>query len=287
MKILITGSEGYIGSALVDVLQSDPRARFDLKLVDIKNGPREDIVEPVCRHDIGNWCPDVIVNLAGVSGIAAADREGRKRVFEVNSTAAGLLRDTAPCALFIQAGSMSSYDRDCKNSPYAWSKTLAERSLSRALGPLVLFRFGTLFGFSAKGKTRWDLPGHKIILDAVDKGVISVPAQRMNRPWLLLPDLLDSIVRLVTDYSAGYDFRFDTPIPVVTFNESLHNMAKSARELTQAKIVYKEDHKDTRTYSAPALCGGPDFVRYAKVMFQTMVKEAYEHSLKSAGEKGL
>jgi nucleoside-diphosphate-sugar epimerase len=287
VRVTVTGAKGYIGSALVHALRKKTPEIATIQEIDSAGTEdlAQDITTRACRDAIQEFDPDVIINLAGISGEGAA-KEDIAQAWTVNARAPVLLFRTCPRALFIQAGTCSSYDRQARDSEYAYSKISAERGLAaESLGDgLVLFRFGTVVGPNHYGKMRWELPLHKMAFDAVDKGVIRIPDYRLDRPWLLLCDLIDAMSRLVVETWQGHTYYHPTPIPLVTTNADLGNMATAITKVVPARIEKVEGHKDNRNYSAVSLTGGHGMVPHFFEVLNALVEKAYEHSLISTVE---
>lgn len=192
-KILLTGSEGYLGSALLTALMVR-NPEHDVLPLDIEHSIREDI-RTFDPHLIQKgWQPDVIFNFAGLSGVAAcADRESE--AFEINADGPARLALMFPQARFIQASTATLYSPI--KSVYRDSKEAAEANLidcaSDREGPIYLCRFGTVFGATWTKKIRWDLPLHKMIKDARETGFITVTGDAL-RPWLSIRRLVDIVL---------------------------------------------------------------------------------------------
>lgn len=245
MRVTITGSAGYIGSALWPKLAS---MGCVLQLVDPKYDKANDITTLQTREEIRDFQPDLVINLAGIGGEKQC-KEHTDLAYKVNAQAPRHLRDMVPTAVFIQAGTCSCYDEHWAKSEYATTKRMAENSL--LIRRSVVFRFGTLVGCSST--MRWDLPVHKMVWDAVTTGKITIPAQRLDRPWLFLQDLIVRLVHVAREVRRDAFFAEPGPIPMVSQNETLEYMASWVAKYTRAKIVFNEDHKDLRSYSAVAI----------------------------------
>lgn len=238
-----------------------------------------DITRKEVQQAISDWKPDAIVNFAGISGESSSKKDVDK-AWDVNAFAPVRLRRAVPWVLFIQASTCSIYDTASHKSTYAEAKRVAETELL-AIGKedLILPRFGTVFGISPAGRTRWDLPIHRMIFEAVDKGEIQIPREEMRRPWTLICDLMDVIVRWLNAYQDGHRFECAGPMPVVSFNARMHEIADVVQQMTTCKIKHKDNDPDTRTYSAPDVLGGHTTARHVAEMLSDVVEKAYEKSL--------
>lgn len=195
-KIIVTGSEGYLGSAIVQALLAR-HPEHDILPLDSLNSPIEDI-RTFDRSTIDRkWEPDVIFNFAGLSGVAAcADHESE--AFEINADGPARLAIMFPGARFVQASTATLYSPI--PSVYRDSKQQAEANLidcaSDREGPIYLCRFGTVFGSTWTKKIRWDLPLHKMVKDAVETGIVTVSSGLSTRPWLSIRRLVDVVLSL-------------------------------------------------------------------------------------------
>lgn len=288
MRIAITGSEGYLAGALIHMLatsaQFQDKNTPELLLLDVLPGGDGDgdITRSEVRLAVRDWNPDVIVNFAGLSGETRSSRDTYK-AWAVNAYAPNQLRKLVSRALFIQASTCSIYDAGHKESSYAASKMYAEEILQLfSPNDLILPRFGTVFGWSESDRMRWDLPLHRMALDAVDKREITIPKDRMDRPWTLICDLMDAVCRWINAYAEGFRFKSAGPFPVVSFNATLNDIAGVLQEITTCKITYTEateQYKDKRNYAAPGTLGGHTARAHVGEMVNQIVEKAYERSL--------
>lgn len=264
MRIVVTGSEGYIGSAVCFMLRQcfNPSApAVEVLSLDVKAGDRGDITKKETLASVFEFHPDLVINLAGVSGESAARDINRDDLWAVNAVAPVQLRKAAYGALFVQAGTTSALDENAGDSLYASSKLAAERGLTELepyKGELVLLRFGTVVGRLKETSLpfRWDLPIHRMIKDAVTKKKITIPLQRIDRPWLALDELLEVLGRLVLEKAGEFRISSPHPVPVVSWNATLEKVAQFVATETGAEIERDAGHKDLRSYSSVPLAGG-------------------------------
>jgi len=258
MRIVVTGSAGYIGSDFVTHLRDQYRARFQVLEIDLaSNG--EDVSSVETRNKIEDFKPQIIFNFAGISGEKAC-RERPHEAFLTDCLAPWRLAGLG-VPLLVQASTLSILDKG--DSRYARYKGSAEVHLETAGVPVLCLRFGTLLGSSAAGPEhmRWDLPVHKMVLDAVTQGVITIPREPLMRPWLLLGHLRRVLVGVALDAERSIVPAGFTLQPLVSFNASLEQVARRVARRVQLKtgkpvtIDYAVGHKDLRSYASPAVCG--------------------------------
>ena len=237
MKITITGASGYIGSALCSraKARAEPgSSALSIQAIDLLLG--DDITTKATQDKIVSFRPDVIVNLAALSGESAC-RLDTPRAECVNAEAVYTLKSACPTARFIQASTASVLSNTGKyHTPYAWTKTTAEKELLRWNNALVL-RFGTVFGACSdlSATHRWDTPINKMFRDGVEKGEIEITGPGKWRPWVWL----DSLVELLFQVMTGPDLSADHPVPVCEFNLPIGVVAnRIAQEIAWLKHPY-------------------------------------------------
>ncbi|KPK27044.1 MAG: hypothetical protein AMK69_11075 [Nitrospira bacterium SG8_3] len=243
-RIVVTGSEGYIGTYLVRKLAA---SEHEILGLDVKNGEDEDICRPETISRIQEFQPEVIYNLAGVSKENSTEAP-KARTFEVNCWAPFRIH-SAVKARFIQASSASILSlRAGLDLPYSESKLKFEK-VSRGVRPRsrIVARFGTVFGENRYGGMRWDLPFNKMVKDCVDRGEITAPRQKLWRPWVHIDCLTTWLAGLV--HSGTWDF----PIPVCSFNMSLDVVAANIQKVLGQGSIVEHDSADLRNYRMPTL----------------------------------
>jgi nucleoside-diphosphate-sugar epimerase len=257
IRIVITGGEGYIGRNLQKYIsQVAPTHQWRILSADIRASEPIDITTRAGLLYIDEFKPTVIINLAGVSGRAACGSALASEVTAVNTRAVLRMRERYSEALIIQASSCSCLAGEI--DLYGRSKLASERSLQMRAGPSVIFRLGTVVGLGlVPDGCRWDLPVHKMVKDAVEKKVISIPEQKLDRPWLFIEDLCDVIYRTVSDYEAGATFAHVGRLgnlPLASENNTLKAMAQIVTGLVPGTELLQEARADDlRSYNVPCL----------------------------------
>lgn len=212
MRVLVTGSDGYIGQVLVPLLQ---QAGHDV--VGLDSGLFRDCIfpgQPVSRPPV-LWSDvrdvaaddlqgfDAVLHLAGLSNDPLGDLNP-KVTYEINHAASIRLARLAKVAgveRFVFASSCSNYgasgdgylDENAPFSPvtpYAETKVLVERDLhamaDKVFSPTYL-RAGTAYGMSAK--LRCDLIVNNLVGFAVTTGKVLIKSD--GTPWRPLVHIED------------------------------------------------------------------------------------------------
>lgn len=170
MKILITGSRGFIGKNMVNALKDEHKLRFYEWGEDLPN-----------LRDI-----DVCIHLGAISSTVEHDVE---KVMERNyDFSKWLVEECWRFRVHFQyASSASVYGLGTKfsedapvdpKSPYAWSKYLFERYVTKHVKkwdmPVQGFRYFNVYGQGEDHKGDQSSPFHKFRKQAEEKGVIEV-----------------------------------------------------------------------------------------------------------------
>jgi dTDP-4-dehydrorhamnose reductase len=246
-RVAVTGSEGYIGSALCAALRMDSRVEvsgWDLKPKtagslawnhDQGSPSAWDIRNREHRMELWDWKPDVVVNLAGSSGEKQCEEDPYWTALTNADAVKHLAMEASRRGVWIfQASSMSIHSE----GEYATQKRVGERyMLDYCKGQKALImRFGTVFGLSPK--MRWDLPLHKMIETYIQTGRVNVYGPRQMRPMLWIEHLVQFLVDAVTQLPERFDDGVNgLPLPAV----SLASFNASVLELAQLVTPNKKD----------------------------------------------
>jgi nucleoside-diphosphate-sugar epimerase len=266
MRVLVTGSDGYIGQILVPMLQ---RSGHDV--VGLDSGLFRDCSfpgQPISAPDM-IWCDtrdvaadclrgfDAVLHLAGLSNDPLGDLSP-ETTYDINYHASVRLAGLAKASgvqRFVFASSCSNYGASGDDyldeeasfypvTPYAKSKVMVERDL-RALAddrfsPTYL-RAGTAYGMSAK--LRGDLVVNNLIGFAVTTGQVLIKSDGMS--WRPLVH--------VEDIAAAYQAVLEAP------REQVHDQAfnvgataENYRVMSVAKIVEEVVSGATITFAGGA-----------------------------------
>ena len=226
-NILMTGHEGFIGSALWERLST----KHDLMGVDIKSG--DDILSCELPH------PDVVemvIHLAGIGGVRESLADPQK-YWNNNVEGTKRILNYYPNARVLVAGSSSQYEPHL--NPYAASKNVIEYIPH----PNCCFmRFHTVYG---------PIPRANMFFDKLLNNKLEYVTPH-KRDFIHIEDLMDAIEIIMQDKVVGpidvgtgasvriQDIRPDLPVKINTVGE---------RKITQANTKQLRDlgfrHKHT------------------------------------------
>lgn len=226
MKIMVTGSEGYIGSCLVPTLVRDGAevVRFDKKLgCDLLDFDSVDRAVEGC---------DWIIHLAGLVGIAACEKDP-VMACQVNvDTTANLLRYRKPMIFTsVLAGyQQSDVDESTPVFPTAtYYKTKIEAETMVQNQGQTILRFGALYGVNAAAM-RDDLLVHSFCREAVRTGKITIFQPQAMRPLTHLREAVKAIKFMMGPQRKGI-------FHVVTRNLRKERIANAIGEVIGCDVV--------------------------------------------------
>lgn len=228
MKILITGSEGFVGSHLVPRLRADGHE----VLATGRCGPIDETLivpdEARARELLREFQPEVVFHLAALSHVAQAEA-APEDTFRVNvEGTASLLRGVAaevPSCRFIFVSSSTVYgivapeQQPLRESlgvrpvnSYSWSKVGAE-SYVQAFGRLLAHEPVILRPFNHVGPAQssdFALPGFARQIAEIELGqrdpVIHVGNLQVRRDILDVRDVVEAYARVVATPTLGGTF---------------------------------------------------------------------------------
>lgn len=202
MRILITGSDSYIGQVLLPMLNKKGFATFSY------DEKYEQDIRDKDKLEAAINCCDMIIHLAAISTPAACDADPT-RALQVNSYAVqliNLLRGPKPI-LFpntnIGYGAKKKLDVYDENSPmepnsiYGKTKKLAEESIVNH-GEFVVFRLASLFGYSPS--MRWNLLLNYMVREALQMNRLQIYEPHVRRNFLHVKDICSAFVHAVENY---------------------------------------------------------------------------------------
>lgn len=260
MRVLVTGSSGYLGRSFCAAAEG----RHEVMGVDLAAQHFIDITQPENvkrvwhREDMGEEGPEVIVNFAAIVGEEKC-RAQPVRAEEVNGLGPLGLARAFPEAFFIQVSTASVLGpRDRDTHPYACSKAMAEKVL-RAYVPaekLVIVRLGTVFG-AGVGPVRWEILLNKMTRDALERGKVRVPARNFKRPLVSVRRVVRQMLEITQDPGLFSRVVMEGPVPVCAFNASMKDLPALVAHALEMVVFVEEKvaDGDLRDYTLPVTCG--------------------------------
>ncbi|MDD3102576.1 MAG: SDR family oxidoreductase [Patescibacteria group bacterium] len=241
MKILVTGSEGYIGSCLVPALARSGAevVRFDMKMGDdIRDHRKVELMAFQC---------DLVVHLAGLVGIAACEKDPQlSQDINMRGTQNVLAGGKPVIYASVLAGykGHSQIDETTPVDPqaaYYRHKFETERLVLDMKGTVL--RFGALYGVSPAAM-RDDLLVHSFCREAVRTGEVTVFQPDSMRPLTYLREAVRAIM-----------FMTKQPLPgifnVVSCNLRKYQITDAIRDAYGCRVKPIEGKDDEgRDYAA-------------------------------------
>jgi len=238
MSVLVTGSRGYIGSNLCNLM-----SKYEMDFIEFDKEIGDDILDFNGLKAKAKKT-DVIVHLAGMVGLAVC-KDNPKLSFDINVKGTENVISCGKPIIF--AGVLAGYDVSgivdettpvVAKSEYYVEKKLAEDFVLRDNHSVVL-RFGSLYGVSPK--MRWDLLVHNLIIEAVKNGEINVFQPDVIRPVSNINDVCNAIMVFAHNYE--YIKHNSGIYNIVSMNVTKRNIAKCIHDVTgcEVKIVDKVD----------------------------------------------
>tara|TARA_B100001059_G_C17731161_1_gene526275 strand:- start:64 stop:1095 length:1032 start_codon:yes stop_codon:yes gene_type:complete len=274
MTVLVTGSNGYIGSILTDELLKkkydvkgyDVDYFYDCNLIKIKDNLRNHIKKDIrnIEYDDLNGI-DSVIHLAGLANDPLGDFDP-KLTEEINYQSTLKLAELCKkqkVKRFIYASSQSMYgvsdnneeleEENSKKNPvtaYAKTKWEAEKKIKTLNDndfTVVMFRPSTVFGVSPR--LRCDIVYNSLIASAFTTGKIEILSD--GSPWRPVIHIKDLCNALISGLEAPKKL-----VSGQSFNVGIENGNYTVRELAEAaqrvvpgsKLVFLNQHNDPRTY---------------------------------------
>lgn len=253
MRVLVSGSAGYIGSVLVPVLKRAGHTvlGYDAGWFGDDNasqfGVRGDIRDTLVVTD---W-PDVVVHLAGLSNDPMGDltptltweinNYGTQDMLVHHARARHVI--VSSCAVYGQAAEVCDEEAipnpqtvyaQCKARVDEWAMT------SPLIREAIILRLGTVFGPSPNH--RLDLVVNRMVFDAMNGLGVRV-AGDAARPLTHIDDVAAAILWAVEGHATGI-------YNVVGENVRMRELGREVAKLTASPIRFEDGGEDTRDYMA-------------------------------------
>jgi len=254
-EVLITGGAGYIGRLLVDlapkewnitILDNLMFGNYDFNPPRGINFVKEDIRnEPVLDKIIQK--SDVIVHLAGVVG-EASYKKNPDAALDINQRATRKIIDSIKKhnkkLVFMSTCSAYGFNPDIcteetKLNPvdsYSVSKIMSETDIQEQLENYVIFRLGTVYGWSPR--MRFDLIINRIIEKKLWNESIEIFGGTQWRPFIHVRDAARALV-IASDGSVNGEI-----INLVAEN---HQIVDIAKQITN-NLKINTEREDNRSY---------------------------------------
>ncbi|MBF9059041.1 NAD-dependent epimerase/dehydratase family protein [Rhodobacterales bacterium HKCCSP123] len=281
MKVLVTGSEGYIGTCLVPMLRAEGHevTRLDANLfAACALGPVEGAAD-VLQRDIRDLGPvdlegtHAVIHLAGLSNDPLSDLDLRL-TREINHAATarlGRIARQAGVSQFVFSSTCSVYGFQGETliteagtpnplTIYAQSKLDAERDLDALAGPgfhVTHLRHGTAYG--ASPMTRFDLVVNNLVAWSLATGRVHLKSTgNAWRPLVHVEDIGAAfLAALRPDPSQAHRRVFN--IAVTQDNLRIIDLAALVAEELAAPLEFADgagpDHRSYRVDGGAALAG--------------------------------
>ena len=229
---MVTGSKGYVGSALVPYLEAKGMIVVEYDLID-----GNDILDYENLCDYMRGC-DAVIHLAAIVGDAKCELN---KELAIRTNQEGTY-NVVKCADFykinklIYASTCSIYGTNHREichtfsvpnplSVYAWTKFVAEQIVRMA--NYTALRFGTAYGLTSK--TRYNLLINQMYLDAQVKGEIFVENGDNWRPFVHVKEMCRAIYDALIHRT--------TIKNIYNFNATIMQCAQFMSQLTKCKII--------------------------------------------------
>ena len=250
MKVLIVGSEGYLGSVLTLRLREKHKVTgYDmLHLQDVRDKP---LIESFCKGK------DALIYLASISNndLCEAKPEFAKSINE--DAFPGVIRAAREAGVkrFIYASSVAAYgdsDRVLTESdplypttPYGRGKAYCEDYLKTHPSemPFIITRSASVCGHSPY--MRWDLTVNKMVHDALKTRVITVNGGEQFRCHIHIQDLCEFYALLLT---APIELIQGQAFNVVHKNEAVKETAETVKSMIEGTKIITGPATDERSY---------------------------------------
>jgi len=298
MRVLVTGSEGFVGGHLLRGLSAAGHDVIEAKGPALEDGVDvRDAEQMFALLDAAR--PDAVVHLAAVSSVAKSHRDPVETLdVNVVGTAALLsaARRAVPDARLLIVGSGEVYGRACTDapadestpleplSPYAASKAAAETlalQFYRSYGTDVVC--ARSFGHVGRGQgPAFAVPSFAAQLAAIRKGQAPPVLRTGNltplRDFLHVADVVDAYELLLTKGVSGSVYNVASGS-----GRTIRSLLDEMLELSGVRVKVEADPARLRPVELPALVGDPSRIRALGFRPRRKVREALKDVLEEYG----
>lgn len=238
MKILVIGSEGYIGKRLVHYLESKM-----YKVIGIDKEYYSDYNHPKDYNTIGTYeLFDIIILLAGHSSPSLCENDTEGSFMNNVMNLKGLLSKLNSNQRLLYASSASvcnglgnAIETTKLNSPinhYDMQKQVIEKVAALSKIETVGMRFGTVGGYSPN--PRLDSILNSVYHDAVNKKEITISNENNLRSYLGMNDMCKSVEALIKLGAPEKIYN------IASGTDTINSIANKIARITDAKVNYTE-----------------------------------------------
>ena len=202
-RIYITGSRGYLGEKLIDILKKDFIVNGSDKEIDITDTSK-------IRSAIKDFSPDVLIHTAGLTNIYECE-ENPSKAHEINVVGTINLSDIAEeqkikmvyiSTDYVFDGKKGYYNESDKPNPisvYGKTKKLAEDEVLK-LKDYLIIRSGTFYGYNKNNKKPVFV--NRVIEKLSKREPFFAALDQVSSPTLI-DDLVNAIIFLIRENKVG------------------------------------------------------------------------------------
>jgi nucleoside-diphosphate-sugar epimerase len=247
MKILLIGSEGYIGN----VLATELIKKHELATCDLQKSANEKVLQhylcdfsKLTSRELEQY--EVVINLAGHSSVSQCQLDPEGAIENNILNMMTLLNALSEKQILIYASSGSVYDgyRDTypteeahiKNSRnlYDFTKLAGDYLVSTVNVRTIGLRFGTLSGYSQN--MRRELIINRMTQDALMNSEIYLANRNSSRSCLSLQDLCNAVMAMLLPEKL-YNLKSHEIFNLASFSMKIEDIAINIARLSNSKIL--------------------------------------------------
>lgn len=252
MRILVTGSEGYIGPVVVKALRERGHKVLGYDTCWFGRWSEADalvigdIRDRLVRHE---W-PDVVVHLAGLSNDPLGDLSpaltsaiNQWGTIDLIGAGNGATRHVviSSCAVYGARQDLATEDSDVAPlTAYARAKAMVDAWVMRNTYNTMVLRLGTVFGHAPNH--RLDLVVNRMVFDALENGGVRVQGNAA-RPLVHVDDVASAVVWAAEGRRHGI-------YNVIGENVRMKDLGRDVASFADVPIKYEDAGADARDYQA-------------------------------------